>query len=195
MMGFMVVMPPDTSKDKNPPHSQIDPSQFQVSTLQMDFSKVHNVDKISVSKRTNEVVYTSLLKVEREKDKLEKQIEKLQADLDNKKSRRKAADSKCNDLQKRIKNSGSAVEIAEQEKKDAELKDLTEKLAKSSKKIVEEKASFQKLYKSYESAAAEMRKLQDLLDHGKKKEKHLQEEVEEERKKMCTNERRPAQCK
>ena len=74
-MEFMVVIPPN--KDGNPLESEIDPSEFQVSTLQMDFSKVKNVDKINVSKSTNQVVYSALLKLEREKSKLEKNIEKL----------------------------------------------------------------------------------------------------------------------
>ena len=74
-MEFMVVTPPN--KDGNPLESQRDPSEFQVSTLQMDFSKVKNVDKINVSNSTNQVVYNVLLKLEREKSMLEKNIEKL----------------------------------------------------------------------------------------------------------------------
>ena len=54
MMKFMVVFPPN--KDGNPPESEIYPFEFQVSTLQMDFSKVKNVDKINVSKSKNQVV-------------------------------------------------------------------------------------------------------------------------------------------
>ena len=33
----------------------------------MDFSKVQNVDKVSVAKKTNSMVYNSLFKVERER--------------------------------------------------------------------------------------------------------------------------------
>ena len=68
MMEFMVVMPP--ARDNNPPESQLDPSEFEVSTLQMDLSKIKNVDKINVSKMTNQVVYSSVMKLEREKGKL-----------------------------------------------------------------------------------------------------------------------------
>ena len=38
MMEFMILMPP--ARDNNPPESQLDPSEFQVSTLQMDLSKI-----------------------------------------------------------------------------------------------------------------------------------------------------------
>lgn len=38
MMDFMVFMPP--ARDNNPPKSQLDPSEFQVSTLQVDLSKI-----------------------------------------------------------------------------------------------------------------------------------------------------------
>jgi len=68
----MIVSPPHL--DNNPPESEINPSYFHVSTLSMDFSKVQNVDKVSVEKKTNFVVYNSLFKVEREKKGLEKEI-------------------------------------------------------------------------------------------------------------------------
>ena len=55
----------------------------------MDFSKLKNVEKVSVANRTNFVVYNLLFKVERKKKSLEKAMEKLKEDLENGKERRK----------------------------------------------------------------------------------------------------------
>ena len=110
MMEFMVVMPP--ARDNNPLESQLDPFEFQVSTLQMDLSKIKNVDKINVSKMTNQVVYSSVMKLEREKGKLQGTIDKLKANLANVKTSEKAAVNRCKELEKRIKNSSSGSKEA-----------------------------------------------------------------------------------
>lgn len=90
MMNLMVVMPsPENVRNLN---------DVQVTSLQMDFSKVKNIDKINISKETNKMVYSTLLKVERENRRLAKKIEKLQADLDNVKAKEKALDNKFKEL-------------------------------------------------------------------------------------------------
>lgn len=101
IMEFVVVMPP--TRDDNPPESLLDPSEFQVSTLQMDLSKIKNVDKINVSKMTNQVVSSSVMKLEREKGKLRGTIDKLKVDLENEKEKEKVANNMCKELEKMIK--------------------------------------------------------------------------------------------
>ena len=64
----------------------------------MDFSKVKNLDKINVSKSTNQVVYSALLKLEREKRKLKKNIEKLQEDTCNEKEKSKSSKNSLKEL-------------------------------------------------------------------------------------------------
>ena len=88
----------------------------------MDFSKVKNIDKINILKQTNKMVYSTLLKAERENIRLAKQVEKLQADLDNVKAKEKATENRFKDLQNRIKNSSSIEEIFQQEKMKEQLK-------------------------------------------------------------------------
>ena len=89
---------------QNKPANQMAPSEFKVNNFQLDFSRLRNTDKINVSKKNNELVYTSLLKQDREKKRLQTQIEKLQVDLANEKAKRKAVDNKSNELEKIIKN-------------------------------------------------------------------------------------------
>ena len=48
MMNFMVVMP--IPRDNNSPQNLINRNDAQVTSLQMDFSKVKNVEKINISK-------------------------------------------------------------------------------------------------------------------------------------------------
>ena len=105
MMNFMVVMA--IARDNNPPKNLINPTDVQVTSLQMDFSKVKNIDKINISKETNKMVYSTFLKTERENRRLQKKIEKLQVDIDNVKAMEKATDNRFKDLQNRIKNSSS----------------------------------------------------------------------------------------
>ena len=120
MMNFMVVMP--VAGDNNPPKNLINCTDVQVTSLQMDFSKVKNIDKINISKETNKMVYSTLLKAERDNKRLQNKIEKLQVDIDNVKVKEKAIDNRFKDLQNRIKNSSSTEEIIEQEKMKEQLK-------------------------------------------------------------------------
>ena len=75
MMNFMAIMP--IAGDNNPLENLINCNDVQVTSLQMDFSKVKNIDKINISKETNKMVYSTILKAERENRRLEKKIEKL----------------------------------------------------------------------------------------------------------------------
>ena len=86
------------ARDNNPLENLINLSDVQVTNLQMDFSKVKNIDKINISNKTNKMVYSTLLKVERENRRLTKQIEKLQAYLDNVKAKEKAKENRFKDL-------------------------------------------------------------------------------------------------
>ena len=79
----------------------------------MDFSKVKNIDKINISKESNKMVYSTLLKAERENKSLTKKIEKLQGGLDNVKAKKKVADNRFKELQNRIKNSSPTEEIVQ----------------------------------------------------------------------------------
>ena len=82
----------------------------------MDFLKVKNIYKINISKESNKMVYSTLLKVERENKRLAKQIENLQVDLDNVKAKEKAANNRFKELQNRIKKSSPTEAIVQQEK-------------------------------------------------------------------------------
>ena len=59
MMNFMVVMP--LGRDNNPPQNVINHNDIQVTNLQMDLSKVKNIDKNQYIKREkqNGLLYTS----------------------------------------------------------------------------------------------------------------------------------------
>ena len=70
MMNFMAIMP--LGRDNNPPQNVINRNDIQVTSLQMDFSKVKNIDKINISKESNKMVYSTLMKVEREKKGLQR---------------------------------------------------------------------------------------------------------------------------
>ena len=48
MMNFMVVMP--LARDNNPLENVINHNDVQVTSLQIDLSKVKNIDKINISK-------------------------------------------------------------------------------------------------------------------------------------------------
>lgn len=56
---------------------------------------------------TNQVVYSLVMKLEREKGNLQGTIDKLKADLENVKASEKIVVNKCKELEKRIKNSSS----------------------------------------------------------------------------------------
>ena len=99
----MAVMP--LGRDNNPPQNVINHNGIQVTSLQMDLSKVENIDKINISKEGNKMVYSTLLKAEREKKRLIKKIEKLQANLDNVKAKEKATDNRFKELKNRIMKS------------------------------------------------------------------------------------------
>lgn len=105
----MVVMP--LARDNNLPENIIYRNDVQVTSLQMDFSKVKNIDKINISKERNKTVYSTLLKVERENKRLAKKIEMLQEDLDNVKAKEKVVDNRLKELQNGIKNSSSTEVI------------------------------------------------------------------------------------
>ena len=64
MMNFKAVMP--LGRDNNQPENVINRNDVQVTSLQMDLSKVKNIDKINISKESNIMVYSTLLKVDRE---------------------------------------------------------------------------------------------------------------------------------
>ena len=110
-MEFMIVCP--SQLDNNPPQSEINPSNFHVSTLSMDFSKVQNVDKVSVAKKTNFMVYNR-------KNGLEKAIEKLKEDLTNAKAKEKAIDATCKEIEKMITSASSQGPSAQPKPKDME---------------------------------------------------------------------------
>ncbi|MGM9190762.1 hypothetical protein ACTFGO_03475, partial [Campylobacter jejuni] len=57
-----------------------------------------------------------------------KQIEKLQADLDNVKAKEKAIDNRFKDLQNRIKKSSPTEAIVQQEKMNEQVQKLTKEL-------------------------------------------------------------------
>ena len=75
MMNFMVVMP--LGRDNNPPENVIYCKNIQVTNIQMDLSKVININKINISKESNKMVYSTLLKAEREKKKAYKKNRKV----------------------------------------------------------------------------------------------------------------------
>ena len=126
MINFMAIMP--IARDNNPLENLINHNDVQVTNFQMDFSKVKNIDKINISKETNKMVYSTLLKAKKENRRLAKQIEKLQANIDNVKAKVKAADNRFKDLQNRIKNSSSPEQIVEKEKMKEQLKKQTKEL-------------------------------------------------------------------
>ena len=92
MMNFMAIMP--LGRDNNQQENVINHNDVQVTSLQMDLLKVKNIDKINLSKESNKMVYSTLWKSEREKKRLTKKIEKLQADVDNVKAKEKVADNR-----------------------------------------------------------------------------------------------------
>lgn len=82
----------------NKPVYHMDLSEYDMSIVQMDFLEMKNTNKINVSKMNNQLVYTSLLKLERIKNQLENQIDKLKKDVANEKAQRKETKNKCKDL-------------------------------------------------------------------------------------------------
>ena len=72
MVNFMAIMP--LGRDNNPPKNVINRNDVQVTSLQMDLSKVKNIDKINISKESNKMVYSTLLKAERQNKRLTKKI-------------------------------------------------------------------------------------------------------------------------
>ena len=129
----MAIMP--LGRDNNPPQNVINHNNIQVTSLQMDLSKVENIDKINISKEGNKMVYSTLLKVERENKRLIKQIEKLQADFDNVKAKEKATDNRFKELQNRIKKSSPTEAIVQQEKMNEQVKHLTKELDECQKRL------------------------------------------------------------
>ena len=100
----------------------------------MDLSKVKNIDKINISKESNKMIYSTLLKVDREKKRLTKQIEKLQENLDNVKAKEKAVDNMFKELKKSIKNFSPTEAIVQQEKMNEQVQELTTELDECQKK-------------------------------------------------------------
>lgn len=180
MMNFMAVMP--LGRDNNPPQNVINPNDIQVTSLQMDLSKVKNIDKINISKESNKMVYSTLLKAERENKRLTKKIEKLQADLDNVKAKEKATDNRFKDLQNRIKKSSPTEAIVQQEKMNEQVQKLTKELDECQKRLQDEQASSAQLFKSVESSAQVNNKLKTNLDYAVKGNNILKTELENEKK-------------
>ena len=87
------------------------------------------------------MVYSTLLKVERENKRLTKKIEKLWVDLDNVKAKKKVADNRFKELQNKIKNSSPTEAIVQQEKMNEQVKNLTKELDECKKRIQHEKTS------------------------------------------------------
>ena len=100
----------------------------------MDLSKVKNIDKINISKKSNKMVYPTLLKEERENKRLTKEIEKLQENLDNVKVKEKVADNRFKELQNRIKNSSPTKAIVQRENMNEQVQNLTKELDECNKK-------------------------------------------------------------
>ena len=182
MMNFMVVMP--QARDNNPLENLINCNDVQVASLQMDFSKVKNIDKINISKESNKVVYYTLLKVERENKRVTKKIEKLQEDLDNMKAKEKAVDNRFKELQNRIKKSSPTEAIVQQEKMNEQVHHLTKELDEYQKRLQNEQVSTTQLFKSVESSAQVINKLKTDLDSAVKENNILKIELENEKKKM-----------
>ena len=105
----MAIMP--LGRDNNPLENVTNCNDIQVTSLQMDLSKVENIDKINISKEGNKMVYSTLLKAERENKRLIKKIEKLQENFDNVKVKEKATDNRFKELQNRIKKHSPTEEI------------------------------------------------------------------------------------
>ena len=70
MMNFMAVMP--LGRDNNQLENVINCNDVQVTSLPIDLSKMKNINKINLSKESNKMVYSTLLKVERENKRLTK---------------------------------------------------------------------------------------------------------------------------
>ncbi|XP_059073385.1 uncharacterized protein LOC131874157 [Cryptomeria japonica] len=85
--------------------------------------------------------------MERQKNKVVKQMKKLHEDLDNEKAKRKVEDNKCYELQERMKTLASTSTITVQEQMEAKLNEPREKLDESIKKFDDERATLVKLYK------------------------------------------------
>ena len=107
-------------RDNNQPKNVINCNDVQVTSLQMNLSKVKNIDKINLSKESN--------KEERENKRLTKKIENLQAYLDNVKAKEKATDNRFKELKNKIKNSSTIEAIVQQEKMNEQLKNMTKEL-------------------------------------------------------------------
>ncbi|KAH9312541.1 hypothetical protein KI387_027576, partial [Taxus chinensis] len=101
---------------------------YDVTSLQMDFKGMKPSDKINVSKRNNDVVYTTFLKVERENNKLNNKIQKLEADLENEKAKGKVALNKTGELERKIKSSASMTVVVVNEQAQVELEEAKKKL-------------------------------------------------------------------
>ena len=129
------------------------------------------------------MVYSTLLKSERENKRLTKKIEKLQVDLDNVKAKEKAIDNFFKELQNRIKNSSPTEAIFQHEKMNGQVQNLTKELDECRKRLQHEEASTTQLFKSIESSAQVINKLKTNLDSTVKENNNLKIELEDEKKK------------
>ena len=99
------------------------------------------------------MVYSTLLKAERENKRLIKKIENLQAYLDNVKVKEKVVDNRFKELQNRMKKSSPPEVIVQQEKMNEQLKKLTIEMDENKKQFKNEKTSTKKLFKSEHNSA------------------------------------------
>ncbi|KAH9320517.1 hypothetical protein KI387_015156, partial [Taxus chinensis] len=110
------------------PENEMVSSDYEMTSLQMDLKEMKPSDKINVSKRNNDVVYTALLKVEREKYKLNNKIQKLEADLANEKAKGKASVNRTCELERKIKSSSSMTAVVVNEQAQVELEEVKKML-------------------------------------------------------------------
>ncbi|KAH9320817.1 hypothetical protein KI387_015456, partial [Taxus chinensis] len=80
------------------------PTNYDVTSLQIELKAMKPSDKINVSERNNDLLYTTLLKAERENNKLNNKIQNLEADLENEKAKGKVVINKTSELERRIKS-------------------------------------------------------------------------------------------
>ncbi|KAH9296679.1 hypothetical protein KI387_044259 [Taxus chinensis] len=116
------------------PENEMLPTDYDVTSLQMDLKEMKPSEKINVSKRNNDVVYTTLLKAERENNKLNNKIQKLEVDLENEKAKGKVVVNKTGELERKIKSSTSMTAVALNEQAQVELEDVKKNLQETTSK-------------------------------------------------------------
>lgn len=148
-MEYTILVP----KINNKLEHYMDPSEYDMSTIQLDFEGMKNSNKINVSKRNNQVVYTSLLKLEKSKIQLQIQIETLELGLANGEEQTEETNNKSKDLENRVTKYGSISESKDNDQAQVELSDLKVKLDEMMK-------NYENMKTNYENERDQRRKLE-----------------------------------